>query len=282
MKPVIVIGMHRSGTSLIVKLLEELGVFMGADQEHNGESLFFNTINKWILHQAHASWDNPENYNYLSYEAKETLVPIIKNRLNSFYKKKYFGKLRKQISFFDIDFLWGWKDPRNTFTIDIWKEIFIDLKIIHIHRNPMDVINSLCKREESNITNIGNPTRTGIRKKLFGLKLPQSNLFVQSFRSLDYSGGFSLWKEYVTRSFSISDDFSEIYHVSYEELISSSEKVIKDLSVFLELSDIPLPAKEHIDSKKLFTFLNNPELVNFYQNICSDNLVRKLNYGNIE
>ena len=95
MKPVIVIGMHRSGTSLIVKVLEKLGVFMGADQEHNGESLFFNTINEWILNQSHIRWDNPENYKYFSTKAKETLIPIIKNRMKSYHKKEYFGILNR-------------------------------------------------------------------------------------------------------------------------------------------------------------------------------------------
>ena len=87
MHPVIVIGMHRSGTSLMVKILEELGVFMGADQEHNKESIFFIWINKWIMHQTHASWDNPQNCRYLSEGAKNTLTPIIKNRLKSYHKK---------------------------------------------------------------------------------------------------------------------------------------------------------------------------------------------------
>ena len=145
----------------------------------------------------------------------------------------------------------------------------------------MDVIKSLCKREESIKTNIGNPTRTGIRKKLFGIKLPQSNLFLQSFRCLDYTGGFSLWKEYVTQALSISDDSSEIIHISFEELISSFEKVIMNLSVFLKLSNNPISATELIDSKRKFAFLNNPELVNFYRKIKNDELVKKLNYGNL-
>lgn len=53
--------MHRSGTSLLVKILQELGVFMGMDLEHNSESKFFIEVNEWMLNQAGASWDNPEN-----------------------------------------------------------------------------------------------------------------------------------------------------------------------------------------------------------------------------
>ena len=282
MKPVIVIGMHRSGTSLMVKVLEKLGVFMGADQEVNNESLFFNWINQWILLQAHVRWDNPGNYKYFSESAKETLIPIINNKIKSFHKKKYFGKLRKQSSFSNIDFPWGWKDPRNTYTIDIWKRIIGELKIIHIYRNPIDVINSLYKREEWVKTNVGKPSGTGIKKKLFGLKLPQSTLFDQSFRCLDYTGGFSLWKEYVTHAFSISDDSSEIHHVSFEELISTPDKIITKLSEFLELSNNSISSKEFIDSKRKITFLNNPELVDLYKKIKDDELVIRLYYDHIK
>ena len=281
MNPVIVIGMHRSGTSLIVKVLEKLGVFMGADQEHNGESLFFNTINEWILHQAHISWDNPENYKYFSDGAKETIIPIIKNRLKSFHKKKYFGKLRDQQSFSNINFPWGWKDPRSTFTIDIWKEIFPDLKIIHIYRNPIDVINSLRKREIKKIVNIGNPTRTGIKKKIYGYKLPQKNLFYQLFRCLELSGGFSLWKEYVMQALSLSGDSTKIIHISFEELIESPEKIVNDLSAFLEITKITISIKELINTERGSAFLNNSELVDFYKKIKNDELVKKLNYGDL-
>ncbi len=281
MKPVIVVGMHRSGTSLMVKILEELGVFMGADQEHNGESLFFMEINKWIMHQTHASWDNPQNCKYLSEEAKETLIPIIKNRLKSFHKKDYFGKLRKQNSFSDTDFQWGWKDPRNTFTFDVWKEIFINSKIIHIYRNPIDVAESLIQREKKIRTNIGNPTGTGIRKKLYGLRFPQKNLFAQSFRCLDYSGCFSLWKEYITQAFNISDDPSTIIHISFEELISSTEEVIANLSDFLKLKNNIIVANNIFDFERKFAFLNNPELVDYYRKVRYDKLMKKLNYGHL-
>ena len=39
--PIIIIGMHRSGTTLLSKLLEKCGVFMGTKKEENNESIFF-------------------------------------------------------------------------------------------------------------------------------------------------------------------------------------------------------------------------------------------------
>ncbi|MBK8351014.1 MAG: hypothetical protein IPL21_04765 [Saprospirales bacterium] len=39
-QPIIILGMHRSGTTMITKMLENLGLFVGAEKEINHESLF--------------------------------------------------------------------------------------------------------------------------------------------------------------------------------------------------------------------------------------------------
>ncbi len=44
--PIVVIGMHRSGTRLLVDVLDRLGVFMGADRQGDAESVGFMLINE--------------------------------------------------------------------------------------------------------------------------------------------------------------------------------------------------------------------------------------------
>ena len=39
--PIIIFGMHRSGTGLLVRSLERCGVFIGSYQARNNESRFF-------------------------------------------------------------------------------------------------------------------------------------------------------------------------------------------------------------------------------------------------
>ena len=63
--PLIVIGMHRSGTRLLAQLLEKLGVFMGADQQADSESVSFMSINEGILHQCGAFWSEPMSAHFL-------------------------------------------------------------------------------------------------------------------------------------------------------------------------------------------------------------------------
>ena len=58
--------MHRSGTTMLSKLLEQFGLFVGSKKEENDESLFFYKLNEWLLRQANASWDNPRNLNFIN------------------------------------------------------------------------------------------------------------------------------------------------------------------------------------------------------------------------
>ena len=46
--PILVIGMHRAGTSMIADLLRDLGVFMGWRRDIYGEALFFQGLNDWL------------------------------------------------------------------------------------------------------------------------------------------------------------------------------------------------------------------------------------------
>ena len=39
--PIIIIGMSRSGTGMLAKMLEDLGLFIGKSKDRNNEALFF-------------------------------------------------------------------------------------------------------------------------------------------------------------------------------------------------------------------------------------------------
>ncbi len=281
MQPIIIIGMHRSGSSLLVKVLQELGLFMGSDLEENNESMFFNKINDWMLSQAGASWDNPENFNYFSNDFKALMVEIVKNRLKTIHTKKYLGSGKQAIK--DLKFAWGWKDPRNTFTIEIWKEIFPEAKVIHIYRNPVDVINSLNTRESIKIPIEGNPTRTGIKKKFFGFKLPKDRLFYHSFKSLDKQAAFVLWKEYVEKALKVGEE-NEILNISYESLIDNPLESYNNISAFCNVEVEPKNPEslfQDFDQSRRFAFTKEKELLEFYEKLKDDELVIKLGYGNI-
>jgi len=58
-QPIILLGMHRSGTSLIARLLDELGLFQGSELQEDHESVHFLDVNDLLLKRIGASWDNP-------------------------------------------------------------------------------------------------------------------------------------------------------------------------------------------------------------------------------
>jgi len=149
--PIIIIGMHRSGTSFFCELLQKMGVFMGAwrDQE-DSESRFFLKINRLLLKQANADWYAPQNY-LLKLTDNQFLVLnqiLVKKELRKWKKITYFGVSNwlKGYRFETIPFPWGWKDPRTTITLPIWLSIFPNARIIHIIRHGMDVALSLAER----------------------------------------------------------------------------------------------------------------------------------------
>jgi len=39
--PIVIIGMHRSGTSIVTRMLGQLGLFVGKKKDMNHEALFF-------------------------------------------------------------------------------------------------------------------------------------------------------------------------------------------------------------------------------------------------
>ena len=124
---IIITGMHRSGTSLLSKIIMNQGVFMGSKLDSNSESIFFQRINKWILSCIGSSWDNPRTLKDLESED----ISVILNRLNKvlnsrFSKSLFLGKtdLLYNKSLNKMDVIWGWKDPVNTFTLFIWKQIY--------------------------------------------------------------------------------------------------------------------------------------------------------------
>ena len=57
--PIIVIGMHRSGTTLLTRMLEVCGVFWGALPDEYNESAFFQFSNEALFAMASATWDAP-------------------------------------------------------------------------------------------------------------------------------------------------------------------------------------------------------------------------------
>jgi hypothetical protein len=196
--PVIIIGMHRSGTSMLARTLEQCGLFAGCRQDDNNESLFFQQLNCWIITRCGGEWDNPESIRWLL--RNERIGELMRDYIGAYVDSPHlvgFLGLKKYLlyrSLANLDFPWGWKDPRNTFTLELWTRIFPEARVLHIHRHGVDVAHSLKARADSELDRSAAVYR---RKKVLYNFATKTSGFTNSYRCLELEGGLSLWESYL-------------------------------------------------------------------------------------
>ncbi|HEX7317715.1 MAG TPA: sulfotransferase [Pyrinomonadaceae bacterium] len=140
--PVCIVGMHRSGTSLVARLLNACGLFLGREEELIGpatdnpegfwENLNFVGINEELLSRFGGSWDEPPALPP-RWEFGTEVEPLL-------------GRAAELVARFGNQSHWGWKDPRNSLTIPFWLRVIPSLKIVVCVRNPLEVAHSLFVR----------------------------------------------------------------------------------------------------------------------------------------
>ncbi|MCD4653834.1 sulfotransferase [bacterium] len=149
LSPLIILGMHRSGTSLITRLLADCGIFPGRKLSINAESIFFRNINEKIYRCVGATWSyiNPICEAMESNEFVSNQVKMIKTHLFDSMQIEHFFIPEHWIKLQDGKvFNWGWKDPRTTITFPIWLKIFPKARFLSVKRNGIDVAISLHRR----------------------------------------------------------------------------------------------------------------------------------------
>lgn len=279
--PLIIIGMHRSGTSMMANMLNQLGLFIGHKLLPFDlyEASFFVTLNEWILAQANASWDNPYNYQFadevFEAQAREILIGELKGKK----KKDFLGK-QKVSDIRSLDIPWAWKDPRSTITIDLWKSIFPEARILHIYRNPVDVAASLAKRERD--IRASRKLRYLVRILRFLNYKATQNL---SLRVMQVEEGIKLWEDYVSKAFSLDASYgSDVMHLRYEDFLESPLTFLPEVAAFAGLpADRTKMAElsEGIHADRKFAFIKDDDLVAAYRKVQSNPWLQKLGYDQL-
>jgi hypothetical protein len=275
-QPIIICGMHRSGTSLVSNIIESQGVFMGRKKQNDNEPVFFLDINETIFRLLNASWDTPDNFSFANVFFKTNVQKIINRKLQSNSARSYFGlyQFLKNHDFQKINYSWGWKDPRNTFTLDYWRQIFPGVKVVHVYRNPIDVARSLQRRQEQFTERFS----TNKRFEEFAVK---NDFMGTSYKCLHLEEGFKLWEKYIRKAFSSGAD---IFHLKYEDLLENQEKKVDELFLFLGLPKKPEaiePVLSKIDSSRKYAFFGDEVLENFYRSVRDNEWVTRLGYHQI-
>jgi hypothetical protein len=149
-KVVVVLGMHRSGTSLVGNIVQLMGVDLGANliaPDPNNQAGYFEhagivQLHEELLEVIDRRWTGPKGT--LDYPDSWWLWPkvqLIVERLKEVTKLETAE--RKGI--------WGFKDPRTSRLIPLWNRIFDDLGFepyyILAVRDPIAVAQSIQKRD---------------------------------------------------------------------------------------------------------------------------------------
>jgi hypothetical protein len=142
---IIVLGMHRSGTSMITRGLLALGVELGdslIQSAYDNPKGFWEDrnivgINEALLAISGQTWDSAgldENVDFYGEEYEQ-----LRNEARSYIQEVFISKE-----------LWGFKDPRTALLLGFWlpllEEMGVSISFVVSVRNPAAVVQSLERR----------------------------------------------------------------------------------------------------------------------------------------
>jgi hypothetical protein len=138
----VILGMHRSGTSLLARILNLMGAYFGEDEDeiagsnHNPKGYWERrdtlSLNEDVLKSVDRTWCNVTGF-------KTENIPVD-------FSITFEKRIEKIIRKLDKHRPWVLKEPRLCLTFNLWKNKLESPLIIKMYRNPLEVAMSLNKR----------------------------------------------------------------------------------------------------------------------------------------
>jgi hypothetical protein len=193
--PLLITGMHNSGTSLLAEIIHEGGVFLGADMAHHESRFFSILVNDWLVMRGPENWAklplmDPEQVEACKESAGRF---VLDNWLAEYMRRGYDGASP-----------WGFKDPRLCVLLPMYLELFPEATVVHIRRDPDDVAASLCRRVKRGV---------GVKD--------------------DFGHWRDLTQAYADRVLDNADKCRRYCEISYESLCTDGKNTVLDLFDFL-------------------------------------------------
>jgi hypothetical protein len=241
--PVLVTGMHRSGTTLVARIMSTLGIDIGPDVGKNLESRYFQTRNEWVLRRLGGAWDNPAS-------AVQALKEpaLVEHLVNEFTRELTsprlapiplvsFGGRRRALRAWMQRARWAWKDPRTCITLKVWERVFDAPRLIVITRDGRDVARSLWQRACREQLGGGpgdvlrqHSTRWRLRELLTG---GYERYALGSLLCTDAGYAFRLWETYVQCLLESADHYAgPALWLRYEDLLRAPTAGVEEIRTF--------------------------------------------------
>jgi hypothetical protein len=197
-KHIIVLGMHRGGTSLVANLLHRWGAYAGQSQQllaadQNNIQGYWEYVpliqfNQQLLNSVGASWFIPPGRD--EEKALENLAtdPGSKRRA-----EQLLAEMRKG----GQD--WFWKDPRLTILLSFWKQMWGEPIYVVTVRHPLEIAISLRKRDR-----------------------------------LPISASLLIWQQYMVQALRQTEGSKHRIFISYEKLLNTPVEQCHRLASFID------------------------------------------------
>ena len=138
MTALVIVGMHRSGTSALAKSLANLGAWVGSKENitPRGEHALMQQCNQALMNGVGGHWSAP-----IGFETSEWLASRCAQGLRSLGAEAVADFVGHDV--------FAWKDPRNCFTRDFWMSLLsVEMVNVAIYRHPLEVAASLAARNQ--------------------------------------------------------------------------------------------------------------------------------------
>ena len=210
-KTVVVLGVHRSGTSLLAGMIYRLGVDLGKTLLPPSDYCKYGYFEDKEIVEAHDklltsagfSWNNPP------IGEEETFFALYDPR-----RLNHISDIIKRNTLAHKDSMWGWKDPRTILALRMYCEDLVDPGFVVVHRNLLSVTNSI--------------------SRVYGLSFNNA-LHIAGYYSFQITAFLS------TMAVALR---APVQHYMFENIIEKPEEIVDSLISFLKL-DVSSTKRAH-------------------------------------
>ena len=208
---IIILGMHRSGTSSVTRLINMMGAYLAPEgqempsQPDNPKGFWERAdvmqLNDEILHSAGGTWDEVAHLDF--------------DKINTEQKDNFRKRIQAIVLGMDAHRPWVLKDPRMCLVYPFWKPALEVPVSLFVYRNPIQIAQSLSKRN-----------------------------------NIPFFTGIALWEYYTVTALKAAQG-TKLLVTRYEDIMGDPVSEVERLTGKLEkagVAGLRVPSKEEITS----------------------------------
>jgi hypothetical protein len=239
-KQLVILGMHRSGTSFLAQAIHQLGINLGDEiggANYGNLKGYYEDLDFLRLHQEILAENNLESTGLYGDITNITINDENKRRIKKNIKVK--NSIRTQ---------WGWKEPRTCLFLNEYTKLLPKAKYLIIYRNPFDVVNSLLKREiKSYKRSFQNKIIRTIKEYIY-IKILRNYAIKRKVKKIIRHKEYEYYKKWIDYNNRIlkhleNCQIDSYFIINFDNVEDYNESLLKKLNYWgFEINNIPLSA----------------------------------------